>query len=91
MAHFYDALFIPALVGIQGKAFLLPDNEVMTLSAGLLLLRAYAITDHKRLVLAVLGILGTCAIVMNLVRTAHVCNRHVRQIPVTGRGNFAEL
>jgi hypothetical protein len=35
--------------------------------AGLLLLRAYAITDHKRLVLAVLGALCGCAIVMYLV------------------------
>ena len=63
---------------MQGKAFLLLKNEVMTLFAGLLLLRAYAVTDHKRSVLVVLGILGTCAIVLNLVRThAHVCNWNV--------------
>ena len=75
VANFYYAIFFPALVGIQGKAFLLLTNEVMTLSAGLLLLRAYAVTDHKRSVLAVLGILGTCAIVPELVRThAHFCD-----------------
>ena len=34
---------------------------------GLLLARAYAVTDHKRLVLALLGILGVCTIVINLV------------------------
>jgi hypothetical protein len=40
--------------------------------AGLLLLRAYAIASHKRLVLAVLGALGGCAVVMQLV-CSHVC------------------
>jgi hypothetical protein len=35
--------------------------------AGLLLLRAYAIANHKMLVLAVLGALGGCAVVMALV------------------------
>jgi hypothetical protein len=35
--------------------------------AGLLLLRAYAIANHKRLVLAVLGSLGGCVVVMDLV------------------------
>jgi hypothetical protein len=35
--------------------------------AGLLLLRAYAIANHKRLVLAVLGALGGCAVVTHLV------------------------
>ena len=92
MAHSYDALFIPNLVGIQGKAFLLLENEVMTLSAGLLLLRAYAITDHKRSVLVVLGILGTCTIVPELVCThAHVCDWRVRQTPVTGSHSLKQL
>ena len=82
MAHFANALFIPALIGIQGKTFLLLENEVATLSAGFLLLRAYAVTDHKQSVLAVLGILGTCNIAPDLVRThAHMsvtgmCNRY---------------
>jgi hypothetical protein len=35
--------------------------------AGLLLLRAYAIANHKRLVLAVLGALAGCTTVMVLV------------------------
>jgi hypothetical protein len=35
--------------------------------AGLLLLRAYAIANHKRLVLAVLGALGGCTVGMSLV------------------------
>ena len=67
--HFQFALFIPALVGIQGRASLLLENELLTVSAGLLLARAYAVTDHKRLVLAILGVLGICTIVMDLVCT----------------------
>ena len=43
----------------------------MTLSGGLLLARAYAVTDHKQLVLVVLGILGICPIGVELV-CAHV-------------------
>ena len=40
------------------------------MSVGLLLLRAYAVADHRRrLVLAVLGFLGVCTISMNLVST----------------------
>lgn len=31
--------------------------------AGLLLARTYAICDHKKLVLVVLGVLGCCAII----------------------------
>ena len=46
------------------------------MSAGFLLALAYAITDQKRLVLAVLGILGVCTILPELV-----C---LMFIPVTG-------
>ena len=55
------------------------------MSAGLLLARAYAVTDHKRLVLALLCILGVCTIVPDVV-CAHVfisvtgmCNKHLSQ------------
>ena len=45
------------------------------MSAGLLLARAYAVTDHKRVVLAVLGLLGVCIIVPDLVCAhVHVCD-----------------
>ena len=78
MSHFTDALSILAIVGIQGKASLLLDNEVTTLCLGLLLVRTYAVTDHKRLVLALLGSLGVCIIVPDLVRAhVHLCDRHV--------------
>jgi hypothetical protein len=40
--------------------------------AGLLLLQAYAITNHKRLVLAVLGALCGCALATGLV-CSRVC------------------
>ena len=70
MAHFLNVLAIPGIIGIQGKAYLFLGNKVITLvSAGLLLLRAYAVTDHKRLVLSVLGILGICVIGPLLVCT----------------------
>ena len=47
---------------------LLLNNEVDNPeSVGLLLARAYAVTDHKRLVPAVLIILGVCAIALELV------------------------
>ena len=49
---------------------LLLNNEVDNPeSVGLLLARAYAVTNHKRLVLAVLIILGVCAIALELVCT----------------------
>ena len=50
------------------------DND----GAGLLLARAYAISDHKRLVLAVLGILGCCAIVPLLVCSHIYCLKRRR-------------
>ena len=31
MTHFADVLFIPVIIGMQGKASLLFDNEVTTL------------------------------------------------------------
>ena len=37
--------------------------------AGLLLVRAYAISDHKRLVLVALGFLGGYIIILDLVRS----------------------
>ena len=46
---------------------------MLSLYIGLLLARAYAVTDHKRLVLAVLGILGVFAILLDLV-CAHACS-----------------
>ena len=54
------------------------DGILTHVSAGLLLLRAYAVTDHKRLALAVLGVLGVCAILMNLVCThVHFSDKHL--------------
>ena len=70
MAHLINALFIPGIIGIQGKVYLFLNNKVITLvSVGLLLLRAYAVTNHKRLMLSVLGILAICVIVSQLVCT----------------------
>ena len=43
------------------------------LSAGLLLARVYAICDHKRMILALLGVLGCCAIVPILVCCMFFC------------------
>ena len=61
-------------------------------SVGLLLLRAYAVTDHKRLVLAVLGILGVCVIVPDVVCAhVHFFDWNVCQIPVTGHFTFGLL
>ena len=61
-------------------------------SIGLLLLRAYAVTDHKRLVLAVLSILGVSAILTNLVCAhVHFCDRCVWHIYVTGSSSFGPL
>ena len=52
------------------------------MSVGLLLLRAYAVTDHRRLVLAVLCLLGVYTIVPDVVCThIHFCDKHVRQTP----------
>ena len=63
---------MPALMGIQGRGISYPpqrsDNAGYT---GLLIARAYAVTDHKRLVLAVLGILGACTLAPDVV-CAHV-------------------
>ena len=89
MSHFVYALAIPALIGIQGKASFLLDNEVTTLGTGLLLARVYAVTDHKRLVLAVLSILGGLAFVPELVCThvLHFYNWYIRTI-VTGGSSF---
>ena len=54
------------------------------MSAGLLLARAYAVTDHKRLVLAILSILGICAVVTELVCTHSflwlACDGHLSQV-----------
>ena len=91
MFHFTEVLTIPAIVGIQGKAYLFLGNKVITLvSAGLLLLRAYAVTDHKRLVLSVLGILGICAIGPELVCT-HFCDWHLWPTSMTGIFSFDSL
>ena len=85
MSRFIDALIIPAIIGIQGKAYLFLNNKVITLvSVALLLLRAYAVTDHKRLVLSVLGILSVCAIGPELVCTrvismTGICDQHLSQ------------
>ena len=67
--HFGFSLLILPLIGVQGRESLPLNNELLTVSLGLLLGRAYAVTDHKRLVLAVLSILGICAIVLALVCT----------------------
>ena len=42
---------------------------IASASAGLLLVRAYAISGHKRLVLVTLGFLGGCTIILELVRS----------------------
>ena len=68
-----------ALSGILGahKAFhsYFLQNEPMNtpLSVGLLLARVYAISDHKRIILALLGVLGCCAIVPILVCCMFFC------------------
>ena len=41
---------------------------ITSVYAGLLLVRAYAISGRKRLVLVALGFLGGCIIVLDLVR-----------------------
>jgi hypothetical protein len=46
---------------------LLVNNYFIIYYAGLLLLRAYAIANHKRFVLTVLGALCGCTLVMDLV------------------------
>ena len=81
--HFQDALSILPLIGVQGRAspFFDVESSIDPESVGLLLLRTYAVTDHKRSVLVVLGILGVCTIVLDLV-CAHVhfydwCDRHL--------------
>ena len=62
------------------------------MSAGLLLARAYAVIDQKRLVLAILGILGVCAIVSILVCTrVHFCDRDLWHRHVAGRYSFGQL
>ena len=59
-------------------------------SAGLLLMQAYAVTNHKRLVLTVLGFLGVGAIILALVCAhAHFCN--VWWTSVTGKCSFESL
>lgn len=51
-----------------GHLFLPNEGSIVNPGhTGLLLLRAYAVTDHKRLLLAILGILGGCAIGLYLV------------------------
>ena len=59
------------LIGIQGNDKLYDgDNDtslIYTECAGLLLARTYAISNHKKLVLAILGALGMCAIILTLV------------------------
>ena len=42
---------------------------IISAYAGLLLVRAYAVSGSKRLVLVVLGFLGVCTIILYLVRS----------------------
>ena len=74
MTHLSETVDILALIGVQGNVILAFQqwNIEPTDHAGLLFARAYAITDHKRLVLVVLGILDGCAIVPSIV-CVHVC------------------
>ena len=76
MSHFVDALSIIPLIGVQGKHLrVFSATEVITVPVGLLLARAYAVTDHKQLVLSVLDILGIGAIGPALVCTqVHFCD-----------------
>ena len=90
--HLGDALIIPPIIGVQGKAYLSSTMKWQPESVGLLLARAYAIADHKRLVLAVLGILGVCSIGPELVCAhGHFCNWHLWWTPVTDTNGFGQL
>ena len=77
MNHLQSALVIPAVIGIQGKAYVSFPQQwgINPEFAGLLLARAYAVTYHKQRVLAVLGILGVCIIVLQVVCPhVHFCH-----------------
>ena len=90
MFNLSDVLFIPAIIGIQGTYIFLNNKVITLVSVGLLLLWAYAVTDHKRLVLSVLSTLGICGIVPELV-CAQVHDWHLWWMPVTGRCSFEQL
>jgi hypothetical protein len=69
IARFSQALGPLTLVGFQGNTrFPLQQESIHdTDYAGLLLARAYAVTEHKRLVLVLLVMLGSLPIISYLV------------------------
>jgi hypothetical protein len=75
MTHLADTLGLMPTVGIQGDTSLFLQRSItdVTGHAGLLLARAYAITDHKKLVLVILGILGGFSALVPVLVCAHLC------------------
>ena len=68
-------------------------SQLMTsTNAGLLLLRAYAISGRKRLVLITLGLLGGGTIILELVRShVSVVLESASQTPIPATINFKQL
>ena len=66
-----SVMLFPCYLSLAFKVshLFIPTMKIDCVSAGLLLARAYAVTDHKRLVVTVLGILGICSLVLVLVCT----------------------
>jgi hypothetical protein len=75
VTHSQDAIFLLPVTGIQGDSEISPGPQQIIDDAertGLLLLRTYAVTDHKRLVLGMLGVL-LCAPIISSVVCIHAC------------------
>jgi hypothetical protein len=68
MAYVAGATSLLPIIGVQGNDISSGQHVInVTFYTGFLLARVYVVTNHKQLVLVVLGILGCCAILSALV------------------------